>query len=100
MAAAKISEAEAVQKAFRKRHQKINGDKTDTEEVTLDDGLTPGERSITDQIKQEKEADKATDEMLDEAAHIVSDEVGLIHTDTKLATQVLPYHGKKIGATD
>ncbi|MDA3914289.1 carboxy terminal-processing peptidase [Oleiagrimonas sp.] len=91
---------EAVQKAFRKRHQKINGDKTDTEEVTLDDGLTPGERSITAQIKQQKEADKATDEMLDEAAHIVSDEVGLIHTDTKLASQVLPYHGKKIGATD
>lgn len=90
---------EAVQKQFMKRHQAIDGDKTDTEEVVLDDGLTPGERSIKQQIKQEKEADKATDVMLDEAAHIVSDEVGLIRTDTKLAAQVLPHHGK-VGATD
>jgi carboxyl-terminal processing protease len=91
---------EAVQKAFRKRHKAINGDTSDTMEVTLDDGLTPGERSIKDQIKQEKEADKATDVMLDETAHIVADEVGLIQADTKLAAEVLPYHGKSASATD
>ncbi|KGI78830.1 carboxy terminal-processing peptidase [Oleiagrimonas soli] len=91
---------EAVQKAFRERHKAINGDSSDTEEVTLDDGLTPGERSIKDQIKQEKEADKATDVMLDETAHIVADEIGLIQSDTKLAAEVLPYHGKSASATD
>jgi carboxyl-terminal processing protease len=91
---------EAIQKAFRERHKVIDGDKSDTDEVLLDDGLTPNERSITDQVKQEKEADKATDVTLDEAAHIVADEVGLIQSNTKLAAQVLPYHGKKPVMTD
>ena len=35
----------------RKRHKAINGDKSDTDEVMLDDGLTAGERSIQEQVK-------------------------------------------------
>jgi carboxyl-terminal processing protease len=90
---------EALEKAFAKRHKAINGDKSDTDEVMLDDGLTAGERSIQEQVKAEKAADKATDVMLDEAAHIVADEVGLIRANPKLAAQVLPYHGKKAVAS-
>ena len=92
---------EALEKSFAKRHKTISGDKSDTDEVMLDDGLTPGERSIQQQVKQEKAADKATDVMLDEAAHIVADEVNLIRGNAKLAAKVLPYHGKKaVAATD
>jgi carboxyl-terminal processing protease len=92
---------EAMEKAFRKRHKAIEGDKSDTDEVLLDDGLTMGERSITEQVKQQKAAEKATDVMLDEAAHIVADEVGMIRGNTKLAARVLPYKGKKdVASTD
>ncbi len=90
---------EAMEKTFRMRHKAIEGDKTDTDEVMLDDGLTPGERSIQEQVKQEKAADKATDVMLDEAAHIVADEVRLIQSNARLAADVLPYHGKSAVAT-
>ncbi len=92
---------EAVEKAFRERHKAIDGDTSDSAEVQLDDGLTPGERSIADQVKQQKAAKDATDVMLDEAAHIVADEVDLIRGNTKLAAEVLPYAGKKgVAATD
>jgi len=59
--------------------------------VAQDDGLQPDERDISSDLKREKEAKSKRDIVLDEAAHILADEVGLIHTDTKLAARVLPY---------
>ncbi len=56
-----------------------------------DDGLQPDERSIQNDLKREKEAKAKRDVILDEAAHIVADEIDLIRTDTKLAAQVLPH---------
>ncbi|MEO7432890.1 MAG: carboxy terminal-processing peptidase [Dokdonella sp.] len=60
-----------------------------------DDGLQPDERSVASDIKREKEQKAKPDVVLDEAAHIVADEVGLIRTDTKLAAIVLP-HGAAV----
>ena len=55
-----------------------------------DDGLQADERSIKSQVEREKQAKQRKDVALEEAAHILSDEVGLIRADTKLAQQVLP----------
>jgi carboxyl-terminal processing protease len=55
-----------------------------------DDGLQPDERSIRSDLKREQDAKARPDVVLDEAAHILADEIDLIRTDTKLAAQVLP----------
>ncbi len=55
-----------------------------------DDGLQADERSIKSQVEREKQAKQRKDVPLEEAAHILADEVGLIRADTKLAQQVLP----------
>src|SRR5699024_7138407 len=86
---------EALQKEFNARHEKIDGDTSDSIQVQLDDGLQPNERSLEEQKKDEKEAENANDVMLDEAAYIVADEVELIHAKPELATKVLPYDGKQ-----
>lgn len=56
-----------------------------------DDGLQPDERSLSADLKREKEAKEKRDVVLDEAAHILADEIDMIHSDTKLAARVLPY---------
>jgi carboxyl-terminal processing protease len=58
--------------------------------LAQDDGLQPDERGISTDIAREKEAKEKRDIILDEAAHILADEIGLIRADTKLAAQVLP----------
>ena len=58
--------------------------------LAQDDGLQPDERGISTDIAREKEAKDKRDIILDEAAHILADEIGLIRADTKLAAQVLP----------
>jgi carboxyl-terminal processing protease len=87
---------DAVQAGFRARHRQIDG--TDAafadEDSRLDDGLNASERSLKVELKQEKDAKKAKDVQLDEAAHILFDAVGAIDADPKLAAQVLPYGGK------
>jgi carboxyl-terminal processing protease len=66
--------------------------KTDDSSAALqDDGLQPDERGITTDVEREKEAKEKRDIVLDEAAHILADEIGLIRADTKLAQQVLPH---------
>ena len=60
------------------------------EAVAQDDGLQADERSITSDLKREQAAKDKRDVILDEAAHILADEIGLIRADTKLAAQVLP----------
>ncbi|MGE7139343.1 carboxy terminal-processing peptidase [Luteibacter sp. NPDC031894] len=94
---------EATQTDFRNRRKAIFGGDGSPAELgdtgdTSDDGLNPNERSIKSEIKQEAEAKKAKDTPLDEAAHIVGDEVAMIKTDAKLAAEVLPYGGRKIDA--
>ncbi|MEO7326108.1 MAG: tail-specific protease, partial [Dokdonella sp.] len=56
-----------------------------------DDGLQADERSVASDLKREKEEKSKRDVVLDEAAHVLADEVGIIRTDTKLAQVVLPH---------
>ncbi|HEV7777845.1 MAG TPA: carboxy terminal-processing peptidase [Luteibacter sp.] len=89
---------DAIQADFRARRKALGGDASVDADAaaTGDDGLNANERSLKSELKQEDDAKKAKDTELDEAAHIVSDEVVMIKADPKLASVVLPYNGRKI----
>jgi carboxyl-terminal processing protease len=55
-----------------------------------DDGLQSNERNLATDLANEKARKNAKDILLEEAAHILSDEVGLLKSSPKLATTVLP----------
>ncbi|MGA9342152.1 MAG: carboxy terminal-processing peptidase [Rhodanobacteraceae bacterium] len=59
--------------------------------LPADDGLQPDERSIKSDLKLERAQKDQRDVALDETAHILADELNLIHGDTKLAALVLPH---------
>jgi carboxyl-terminal processing protease len=59
--------------------------------VRQDDGLQADERNLAADLAAEKAAKSAKDVLLTEAAHILSDEVGLLKTDTRLASRLMPY---------
>jgi len=56
-----------------------------------DDGLQADERSLKSDLDEEKRRKALKDVVLNEASHIVADEVELLRADTKLAAQVLPH---------
>jgi carboxyl-terminal processing protease len=56
-----------------------------------DDGLQADERNLAADLAAEKAAKNAKDVMLTEAAHILSDEVGMLKTDTRMASRIMPY---------
>ena len=89
---AERKQQDAIQASFRARQKAIDG--TDAflqdEDSALDDGLTPGERSLKSELQQQKDAKKAPDVQLREAAHIVADEVDMLTADPKLAVDILP----------
>ena len=58
-----------------------------------DDGLQADERSLKSDLDEEKRRKTLKDVVLNEASHIVADEVELLRADTKLAAQVLPHSG-------
>ncbi len=58
--------------------------------ITRDDGLQADERSVQADLAREKERKQRPDVALNEAAHILADEIQLIRAEPKLAAQVLP----------
>lgn len=60
-------------------------------DLNQDDGLQPDERSIQENLADEKARKAETDVVLNEAAHILADELNLLSADTKLAARVLPH---------
>ncbi|MES2150456.1 MAG: carboxy terminal-processing peptidase [Pseudomonadota bacterium] len=56
-----------------------------------DDGLQADERNLVAELAAEKAAKNAKDVMLQEAAHILSDEVTMLKTDVRMASRVMPY---------
>jgi carboxyl-terminal processing protease len=56
-----------------------------------DDGLQADERNLAAELAAEKAAKDAKDVMLNEAAHILSDAVGMVKTDNRLASRLMPY---------
>jgi carboxyl-terminal processing protease len=59
--------------------------------LNQDDGLQSDERNLTAELAAEKAAKNAKDVLLQEAAHILADEVGMLKTDTRMASRVMPY---------
>lgn len=58
---------------------------------TADDGLQGDERSLTAELAAEKAAKNAKDVYLQEAAHILADEAGMLKADTRMASRTMPY---------
>jgi carboxyl-terminal processing protease len=56
-----------------------------------DDGLQADERNLTAELAAEKAAKNAKDVLLQEAAHILSDEAAMLKTDVRMASRVMPY---------
>ena len=56
-----------------------------------DDGLQYDERDLQAELAAEKAAKDAKDILLQEAANILADEVGMLRTDTRLASRAMPY---------
>jgi carboxyl-terminal processing protease len=89
----KVRQAERKQQdeqdaTFKKRREALG----DVSAISLepDDGLTPGERNVKKSVAREKAAKQAKDIELEEAAHIMADQVALLATQTTLAHEVLP----------
>ena len=55
-----------------------------------DDGLQAGERNLANELAAEKARKNAKDVLLNEAVHILGDEVGILKTNASLAAQVRP----------
>ncbi|CAN7428458.1 carboxy terminal-processing peptidase [Massilia sp. LjRoot122] len=56
-----------------------------------DDGLQYDERDLQAELAAEKAAKDAKDILLQEAANILADEVGMLRTDTRMASRAMPY---------
>ncbi|XLZ71745.1 carboxy terminal-processing peptidase [Massilia sp. SR12] len=63
--------------------------------IRTDDGLQADERTLAAELDAEKAAKNAKDVLLNEAVHILADEVSILRTDTRLASRVLPYVADK-----
>lgn len=85
------------QEAREKLREKNRGDndsvKTSAEAGShkfQDDGMLSSERNLSADLAIENANKNAKDILLNEAAHVVSDEVGLLKTDSRLAAKSLP----------
>ncbi|WP_296949815.1 carboxy terminal-processing peptidase [uncultured Massilia sp.] len=58
---------------------------------SADDGLQGDERSLAAELAAEKAAKNAKDVYLQEAAHILADESGMLRADTRMASRAMPY---------
>jgi carboxyl-terminal processing protease len=83
---------EAREKSRENTHEKTGGSKQSDKASTvaashkfMDDGMLSSERSLSDDMAIEKANKNAKDVLLDEAAHIVSDEAALLKSDSRLA---------------
>ncbi|MCA1245814.1 carboxy terminal-processing peptidase [Massilia sp. MS-15] len=56
-----------------------------------DDGLQFDERDLQSELAAEKAAKDAKDILLQEAAHVLADEVGMLRTDSRMASRAMPY---------
>ncbi len=63
---------------------------------STDDGLAGNERDIAKEAAREKLAENRPDPLLRESASILSDAMGLLAHDSRLASQVLPQSGNAV----
>ena len=89
---ARLSSRETKKNAGKSIQEGVAGEASAPENraTRRDDGLQADERSLTSELKAEKERKNAKDVFLNEAAHILSDEVGLLKNSARLAARSLP----------
>ncbi len=81
----------AVQEARVKLREKNQGGAAEAGSSEIqDDGLQANERNLDADLAMEKTRKNAKDVLLNEAVHILSDEVGLLKTNARLAAGVFP----------
>ena len=89
-----------VQKIHLRNPQDKVGDQKEAKEadkaLTQDDGLQANERSLVSELAAEKARKDAKDILLEEAAHILGDEVDLLKTNRKLAERVISEAMRKV----
>jgi len=79
--------------AFKNTGTKFDGNAVGTEPEPVpkrtlqDDGLQSDERNLASELAAEKSRKAAKDVLLEEAAHIVSDEAGMLKTGNKVAAR-------------
>lgn len=87
-------EREAQEALVKLREKDKGANSTESAEARLpafqDDGLQSNERNLYTDLAIEKAKKNAKDVLLDEAVHILSDEVGLLKTNPRLAASILP----------
>jgi carboxyl-terminal processing protease len=82
---------EAKTKAREKtRHAGKGANDKEANNAPPDDGLQANERNLAIELAEEKAQKDAKDVLLDEAAHILGDEVDLLKANTRLAARLLP----------
>jgi len=80
---------------IRLQDSKDDDTKAAIKSATQDDGLQANERSLSAELAAEKAQKEAKDVYLNEAAHILSDEVELLKNNTKLAQRAWLYGAPK-----
>ena len=85
------------QEAREKSREKSRGENTPGKATAVarnhalqDDGMLANERNLSADLAIENANKNAKDILLNEAAHVISDEAGLLKTDAKLATSISP----------
>ena len=85
---AEREEAEARRVARAAERKRLGLD--DSLPSRADDGLQADERSVVEQVAEEKAAENHIDPLLRESAHVLADALVLLSRDQQLAAQVLP----------
>jgi carboxyl-terminal processing protease len=78
----------------------VPGKRGAVDSANQDDGLQADERSLKADLAEEQRRKNLKDVVLNEASHILADEVDLLRADTQLAARVLPHGGVGKDAVD
>jgi carboxyl-terminal processing protease len=86
----KEREAQEAREKAREKSRGAKGTDKANSAMLQDDGLLSGERNLSADLAIENANKNAKDILLNEAAHVLSDEVGLLKTDPRLAATISP----------
>jgi carboxyl-terminal processing protease len=89
---ARLASREARKNAGKSAQESVAGQESASvnSPARRDDGLQADERTLASELEVEKARKNAKDVFLNEAAHILSDEVGLLKNSARLAARSLP----------
>ncbi|MEI7430279.1 MAG: carboxy terminal-processing peptidase [Betaproteobacteria bacterium] len=88
-AESKLALREKLRNATKSIQQEVTGEKANAQAkpLTQDDGLQADERKLSSELSAESKRKNAKDVLLEEAAHILSDEAGLLKPEARVETR-------------